>query len=84
MQPSCRRRNKVHIFGPDQITKVAAMPTYGKKTHKIFYRTTGPIVKKLCYMAFRTLVLQSIYLAFDFSVAVVQSDMDMHSTFLNP
>ena len=39
---------KVYINGPGNMTKMAAMPIYGKNPSKIFFsRTGGPIFTKL-------------------------------------
>ena len=38
----------VYINNPGHMTKMAAMPIYGKKPSKIFSGTTGPISTKLC------------------------------------
>ena len=38
---------KVCINGPGHMTKMAAMPIYGKNLTKIFSRTGGPIFTKL-------------------------------------
>ena len=38
---------KVYINGPGHMTKMAAMPIYGKNPSKIFSRTGGPIFTKL-------------------------------------
>ena len=40
---------KIHQHHVGHMTKMAAMPIYGKKTLKIFFpATTGPILMKLC------------------------------------
>ena len=40
---------KIHQHNAGHMTKMAAMPIYGKNTLKIFFRgTTGPILIKLC------------------------------------
>ena len=40
---------KIHQHNAGHMTKMAAMPIYGKNTLKIFFPgTTGPILMKLC------------------------------------
>ena len=39
---------KIHQHNAGHMTKIAAMPIYGKNTFKIFTGTTGPILAKLC------------------------------------
>ena len=46
--PPCERGTKVYINGPGHMTKMAAMPIYGKTPSKIFFsRAGGPIFTKL-------------------------------------
>ena len=48
VEPPWEGGTKVCINGPGHMTKMAAMPIYGKKPSKIFFsRTGGPIFKKL-------------------------------------
>ena len=48
MEPPWEGRTKVCINGPGHMTKMAAMPIYGKNPSKIFFsRTGGPISTKL-------------------------------------
>ena len=40
---------KIHQYNAGHMTKMAAMPIYGKNTLKIFFPgTTGPTLKNLC------------------------------------
>ena len=39
---------KIHQHNAGHLTKMAAMPIYGKITLKTFPGTTGPILMKLC------------------------------------
>ena len=48
VEPPWEGGTKVYIDGPDHMTKMAAMPIYGKNPSKIFFfRTGGPIFTKL-------------------------------------
>ena len=50
MEPPWERGKEVYINGPGHMTKMAAMPIYGKtfKQAKIFsYRTVSPMIMKL-------------------------------------
>ena len=48
VEPPWEGGTKVYINGPGHMTKMAAMPIYGKNPSKIFYsRTGGPIFTKL-------------------------------------
>ena len=48
VEPPWEGGTKVYINGPGHMTKMAAMPLYGKNPSKIFfYRTGGPIFTKL-------------------------------------
>ena len=48
VEPPWDGGKKVCIWGPGHLTKVAAMPIYGKNPSKIFFSgTTGPICMKL-------------------------------------
>ena len=48
VEPPWEGRTKVCINGPGHMTKMAAMPIYGKNLKKIFFsRTGGPISTKL-------------------------------------
>ena len=48
VEPPWEGGTKVYINGPGHMTKMAAMPIYGKKPLKIFFSGTGgPIVTKL-------------------------------------
>ena len=48
MQPLDRGGKKVYIFRPGHLTKMAAMPIYGKNLKKIFFsRTARQIALKL-------------------------------------
>ena len=48
VQPPWQGGKKVYINGPGHMTKMAAMPIYGKNPSKIFFsRTGGPIFTKL-------------------------------------
>ena len=47
MKPPWKEGTKVYINGPGHMTKMAAMPIYGKNPSKIFSRTGGPIFTKL-------------------------------------
>ena len=48
VEPPWERGTKVYINGPGHMTKMAAMPIYGKNPSKIFFsRTGGPIFTKL-------------------------------------
>ena len=48
VEPPWEGGTKVYINGPGHMTKMAAMPIYGKNPSKIFFsRTSGPIFKKL-------------------------------------
>ena len=48
MEPLDRGGKKVYIFRPGHMTKMVAMPIYGKNLKKIFFsRTTRPIALKL-------------------------------------
>ena len=48
MEPSWEGGTKVYINGPGHMTKMAAMPIYGKKPLKIFFsRTRSPMILKL-------------------------------------
>ena len=50
------------INNPGHMTKMAAMPIYGKNPSKFFSGTTGPISTKLgMYGASGTRVLQCVY-----------------------
>ena len=55
----------MYINNPGHMTKMAAMPIYGKKTSKIFFfRTGGPISKKLG-MKHRWLKYYNVYINHD-------------------
>ena len=47
MKPSLDGGTKICIIGPDHITRMAAMPIYGKNHIFFFSRTTNPIALKL-------------------------------------
>ena len=48
VEPPWEGGTKVYINGPGHMTKMAAMPIYGKTPSKIFFsRTGGPISMKL-------------------------------------
>ena len=48
VEPPWEGGTKVYINGPGHMTKMAAMPIYGKNLKKIFFsRTGGPISTKL-------------------------------------
>ena len=48
VEPPWEGGTKVYINGPGHMTKMAAMPIYGKNPSKIFFsRTGGPIFTKL-------------------------------------
>ena len=47
VEPPWEGGTKVYINGPGHMTKMAAMPIYGKNPSKIFSRTGGPIFTKL-------------------------------------
>ena len=48
MEPPWEGGKKVYINGPGHMTKMAAMPIYGKNPSKIFFSGTGgPISMKL-------------------------------------
>ena len=48
VEPPWEGGTKVYINGPGHMTKMAAMPIYGKNPSKIFFfRTSGPIFTKL-------------------------------------
>ena len=48
VEPPCEGGTKVCINGPGHMTKMAAMPIYGKNLKKIFFcRTGAPISMKL-------------------------------------
>ena len=47
VEPPWKGGTKVYINGPGHMTKMAAMPIYGKNPSKIFSRTGGPIFTKL-------------------------------------
>ena len=47
VEPHWEGGTKVYINGPGHMTKMAAMPIYGKNPSKIFSRTGGPILTKL-------------------------------------
>ena len=48
MEPPWEGGTKVYINGPGHMTKMAAMPIYGKNPSKIFFSgTSGPIFTKL-------------------------------------
>ena len=47
VKPPWEGGTKVYINGPGHMTKMAAMPIYGKNPSKIFSRTGGPISRKL-------------------------------------
>ena len=46
VEPPWEEGTKVYINGPGHMTKMAAMPIYGKNPSKIFSRTGGPISTK--------------------------------------
>ena len=43
---SLRAKGEKSLFGPDYMTKIAAMPIYGKTLKILFSRTIGPIALK--------------------------------------
>ena len=47
VEPPWEGGTKVYINGPGHMTKMAAMPIYGKNPSKIFSRTGGLIFTKL-------------------------------------
>ena len=47
VEPPWEGGTKVCINGPGHMTKMSAMPIYGKNLKKIFSRTGGPISTKL-------------------------------------
>ena len=47
VEPPWEGGTKVYINSPGHMTKMAAMPIYGKNPSKIFTRTGGPIFTKL-------------------------------------
>ena len=47
VEPALEGETKVYIKGTGHMTKMAAMPIYGKKPSKIFSGTGGPISTKL-------------------------------------
>ena len=47
VEPPWEGGTKVYINGPGHMTKMAAMPIYGKNPSKIFSRTDVPIFMKL-------------------------------------
>ena len=48
VEPPKEGGKKVYINGPGHMTKMAAMPIYGKKPLKIFFsRTRNPMILKL-------------------------------------
>ena len=47
VEPPWEAGTKVYINGPVHMTKMAAMPTYGKNLKKIFSRTRNPMILKL-------------------------------------
>ena len=54
MQPQRKRGKKMYMLGPGHMTKLAAMPIYGKTLNTIFNRITEPIVLKLgvCFLVY--------------------------------
>ena len=55
----------MYINNPGHMTKMAAMPIYGKNPSKIFFsRTGGSISKKLC-MKYRWLKYYNVYINHD-------------------
>ena len=55
----------MYINNPDHMTKMAAMPIYGKNPSKIFFsRPGGPISKKLG-MKHRLLKYYDVYINYD-------------------
>ena len=49
MQPLGKKGKKIYIFCPGHITKMAALPIYGKNHSKLFFsRTTGRIKLIFC------------------------------------
>ena len=60
----------VHINNPGHMTKMAAMPIYGKNPSKIFFSgTTGPISTKLG-MKHRCLKYYNVYINHDLAVTL--------------
>ena len=48
MEPPLEGGTKVNIGGPGHMTKLAAMPIYGKNLKKLFFsRTRCPMILKL-------------------------------------
>ena len=47
VEPAWEEGTKVYINGPGHMTKMAAMPIYGKNLKKIFSRPRSPMVLKL-------------------------------------
>ena len=54
----------MYIRNPGHMTKMAAMPIYGKKPSKVFSRTSGPISTKLG-MKHRWLKHYNVYINHD-------------------
>ena len=58
MEPPWEERTKVYINSLGHMTKMAAMPIFGKN---FFSRTGSSMILRACHVALGTLALQSLY-----------------------
>ena len=55
----------MYINNPGHMTKMAAMPIYGKNTSKIFFSRTGGSISKKLGMKYRWLKYYNVYINHD-------------------